>query len=115
MARYVDVEKHCEKLMNRIEDLQVRAQAAESQRNHPLAEELNDEADNLLTAVILLRQIPEEDVAPIQRGKWVLHTDGKYFCDNCRVATHTKQTSCCPDCGAIMRLIKSGEDNGENV
>lgn len=64
MTRYGDVGAYYESLMKRIEELKEKADAAQKEKNHPLAEELLDEADNLLTAVILLRQIPEADVAP---------------------------------------------------
>lgn len=108
MARYVNVEEHCEKLMKRIEELKVRADAAESQRNHPLAEELHDEADNLLTAVILLRQIPEADVSEVKHGKWV--KDGDFLiCLNCDNEINIKNSlgvensnNYCPECGAKM-------------
>ena len=125
MARYVNVEEHCEKLMKRIEDLKARAQVAESQRNHPLAEELNDEADNLLTAVILLRQIPGEDVAPVKQGRWT-HTvekvyaeDGSYtlewvtICSECgKRLPGDVDPHYCEACGAVMF---QEEENGKDI
>lgn len=49
-----------------------------------------------------IEDMPGEEVAPVAHANWVLFTDGKYYCTNCRVATHTKVTTYCPDCGARM-------------
>lgn len=123
MARYVNVEEHCEKLMKRIEELKVKAEAAESQRNHPLAEELLNEADNLLTAVILLRQIPEADVEEVRHGHWIHGVKKVYQADNSySLEWVTTCSECgkelpgdvdphyCEDCGAKMYKDEENDD-----
>ena len=59
-----------------------------------------------------IEELPEEDVRPVVRGKWIVHTSDRFpadstiECDQC----HAEQPAgiddnFCPNCGADMREV----------
>ena len=41
------------------------------------------------------------------RGKWILCTDGRYYCQDCHIRKPDFAWDYCPQCGALM--VKEGE------
>lgn len=100
-------------------------EAAEHIRRHNNAHRFSERGAVLITqaldiAVKVLETIPEADVQPVKRGRWIdIHEYCKmngyrpsgvavyYWCSEC-MKEEKKTSDFCPNCGARM----DGEDNG---
>ena len=58
--------------------------------------------------VLEIKTVPAADVAPVRRGKWILHSNGSGTCDQCHftqcsVWDFDNWQNFCGHCGADMR------------
>lgn len=60
----------------------------------------------------LLMELPDDDVAPVKHGVWIMHTDEllglTYECSACHIETMCNGNYC-PNCGAKMDGDGSGK------
>lgn len=66
-------------------------------------EHMNDE--EMVRAKIALDDMPT--IEERHRGKWILCTDGRYYCQDCHIRRPDFTWDYCPQCGALM--VKEGE------
>lgn len=60
--------------------------------------------------MMLISQLPAEDVKLVKRGKWIISSDEYYYhCSKCKYVPNGGLTNYCPNCGAYMKGDEKNE------